>query len=291
MAASDPTALPEGVPEDRVDALYGLPLDEFTPRRDELASELRKEGLRKQAEWVKGLRKPSAPAWVVNQLARTQRGEAKALVAAGERLRAAHERLLAGDGGADDVRAAGAEESHALRQLLGRAEGLIDGAGHAPSRATVDKVAQTLQAAVLDEETGAAFQAGRLTRERRAAGLGPFDAAMTGQAEAPREPKSARTPPPKAPKRGRKPPASDATARKAERADAREALREAKAAHRERRNEVAEAKGEVRAARREAERAQKLLEEATRELERAEAEESEAAALVANAEDRLKRLS
>ena len=49
MAASDPTALPEGVPEDRVDALYGRPLEEFTHGREELTKELRKDGMREQA--------------------------------------------------------------------------------------------------------------------------------------------------------------------------------------------------------------------------------------------------
>ena len=44
--ASDPTDIPDGVPEDRVDALYGLRLDEFTSARDALAKELRREGKR-----------------------------------------------------------------------------------------------------------------------------------------------------------------------------------------------------------------------------------------------------
>ena len=34
IATSDPTDIPGGVPEERVDALYGLPLEEFTKARD-----------------------------------------------------------------------------------------------------------------------------------------------------------------------------------------------------------------------------------------------------------------
>jgi hypothetical protein len=52
-AASDPTDIPPEVPDERVDALYGLPLDEFTAARDALAKDLRKEGERPGAEWVK----------------------------------------------------------------------------------------------------------------------------------------------------------------------------------------------------------------------------------------------
>ena len=58
-AASDPTDIPPEVPDERVDALYGLPLDEFTAARDALAKDLRKEGECPGAEWVKALRKPS----------------------------------------------------------------------------------------------------------------------------------------------------------------------------------------------------------------------------------------
>jgi len=70
MPPRDPIEIPDRAPEDAVDALYGLPLDEFTPRRDELVKELRGAGKRDEAAWVKALRKPSATAWLVNQLAR-----------------------------------------------------------------------------------------------------------------------------------------------------------------------------------------------------------------------------
>lgn len=113
-AVSDPTDVPAGVPADGVDALYGLPLDEFTPARDALAKELRREGQREGAEWVKGLHKPSAPAWVVNQLARTQAPEVKELQTAGQALREAHERLGAGEGRADDLREAADHQDRAV---------------------------------------------------------------------------------------------------------------------------------------------------------------------------------
>ncbi|HEX6459560.1 MAG TPA: hypothetical protein VF032_11635, partial [Thermoleophilaceae bacterium] len=80
MAESNPTQPPPSVPEEQLDALYGLPLEEFTPRRDELSKELRAAGSRDAAAWVKALRKPTAAAWLVNQLARTQRADTKKML-------------------------------------------------------------------------------------------------------------------------------------------------------------------------------------------------------------------
>ena len=43
MAPSDPTDIPKGVPGERADALYGLPLGDFTSSRDALVRELAKD--------------------------------------------------------------------------------------------------------------------------------------------------------------------------------------------------------------------------------------------------------
>ena len=56
--------------EDEVDRLYGLPLEEFTPARNELAKRLRKDGRKAEAARVGELAKPSLALWTVNQLAR-----------------------------------------------------------------------------------------------------------------------------------------------------------------------------------------------------------------------------
>ncbi len=137
--------------EERVDALYGLPLDGFTPARDALAKELRMEGQREAAEWVKGLRKPSGPAWVVNQLARTQGAEADALQAAGQALREAHERLMAGEGRSDELRNAADRQREAIAGLTDKAHGLLDSGGHSPSPSALEKTQQTLEAVASEE--------------------------------------------------------------------------------------------------------------------------------------------
>jgi len=164
-------------------AANGLPLEEFTSARDALAKELRKEGKRESAEWVKGLRKPSGPAWVVNQLARTQTPEAKELEDSGQVLREAHEQLLQGQGQADDLREAADRQTEAVLTLLDKAHGLLDGAGNPPSQATLEKTQQTLEAVAVDEDSRAAFATGRLTHEARPIGLG----LLGGEVAAPKE--------------------------------------------------------------------------------------------------------
>ena len=55
---------------DDADELYALPLGEFTSARNDLEKRLRKDGKREEAAEVKGRRKPTAPAWALNQVAR-----------------------------------------------------------------------------------------------------------------------------------------------------------------------------------------------------------------------------
>src|SRR6516165_23590 len=144
MALSDPLAIPQGVPEDAVDELYGLPLDEFTPRRDELAKELRATGKREEAAWVKALRKPSAAAWLVNQLARTQKSDARRMLEKGDALRVAQERALARQASREELVGATQEHAEAMRALLSKAQGFLDRRGAPPSQITLERAAETL---------------------------------------------------------------------------------------------------------------------------------------------------
>src|SRR5690348_11137037 len=72
--------------EAELDWLYGLPLGEFTAARNELAKRLRAGGENERAEAVKGLRKPSAAVWLVNQLAHDRELDVQRLLKAGEFL-------------------------------------------------------------------------------------------------------------------------------------------------------------------------------------------------------------
>jgi hypothetical protein len=157
------------VVEQAADELYGLPLADFTSARDQLAKRLRGDGLREEADAVKGLRKPNAVGWALNQLARRRPRDVERLVATGKRLRTAQDALLAGGDGSA-LKRASAEERELVDKLTRDAAAIAGEAGTA--RGSLDeRIRDTLHAATLDEQTAAELAAGRLVREQRAVGL------------------------------------------------------------------------------------------------------------------------
>jgi len=88
------------------DELYGLSLEEFVPRRDALVRELRGAGQKDDAEMIKRMPKPTAPAWVVNQLARQEPDAVRELIDAGQELRRVQEWLLRREADPKDLRTA-----------------------------------------------------------------------------------------------------------------------------------------------------------------------------------------
>ena len=72
-----------------IDALFKLPLGEFTSARNALVSRLKKAGQQTEAAEAKALAKPSVSAWVVNQLYWRHGYLFGRLFDAGERLRQA----------------------------------------------------------------------------------------------------------------------------------------------------------------------------------------------------------
>jgi hypothetical protein len=254
------------------DDLYGLPLDRFVAERGALAKALRADRRREEAKEVAGLRKPSVAAWAVNQLVRTQDAGVGELLAAGDALRSAQEDLLAGKGDARALRAAGERERAAVDALVEAARGLLTSGGLELSEPVVERVADTLHAAALDEDARRQVQAGRLERELRhvglGLGLGEGAAAPAPAASARARAKPAGKPAPKEREDDRK-----ETAR-AERA------RADKRAQRERAAARKEARAAGTAARRRAERA-------IRALGAAEERRKRAAEALAEAEDAL----
>ena len=134
------------------DELYALPPADFTRERDERAKALRKEGTRDEADAVKALRKPTVAAWALNQLARRRAKEVERLVAAGEELRAAQDELLAG-GDRKAFQSAAAREREQVAKLADEATDLVSEAGERATPALREKIAETLHAAALDEDT------------------------------------------------------------------------------------------------------------------------------------------
>jgi hypothetical protein len=169
-----------GLPPGEVaEELYGLPPGEFTRARDERAKLLRKDGEREAADAVKALRKPTVTAWALNQLAREQARDVERLLSAGERLRSAQQELLAGGDRAAFQKAAAAERE-LVAGLAADALPLAREQGERPGAGLEDRLAATLHAAALDDETAEQLRAGRLTREREA--IGGFGALGTGGA-------------------------------------------------------------------------------------------------------------
>jgi hypothetical protein len=155
-----------------VDDLYGLPLDRFVPERDAVVRALRADGRREAAADVAGLRKPSVAAWSVNQLVRTQGRAVAELFDAGDALREAQADVLAGRGDGRALRAA-AEREHAAVDVLGKAaRGLLTSEGREQSAAVIDRVADTMHAAAVDDDARGKVRDGRLERELHHTGLG-----------------------------------------------------------------------------------------------------------------------
>jgi len=143
-----------------IDALFQLPLTEFTAARNALAGRLKKAGDAADAERVKSIQKPSATAWAVNQLYWHHRKDIEALVAVGERFRKAQAAQLAGKNA--DMRELLNERRDALSGLMSRATAILREAGHAVSPDTTRRIATTLESLAAWGKTDGAPQAGRL---------------------------------------------------------------------------------------------------------------------------------
>ena len=231
------------------DALYALPLESFVRERDDLAKRLRKEGRAEEADAVKGLRKPTVVAWVVNQLAHRRGDELRGLIAAADRLRDAH------TGRRGDFAEAAAAEREAVRVLARSAAEILSDAGRPPSDATLDRIARTLHAAAGSEDARTALERGVLTDEVEPAGFGGLLGATAA---------SSGTQPPKQQER--------AGERARRRREAREALARARAHAAELRDDATAAEREAAQLARAAERAERDARKARERAEGAEAE-------------------
>ncbi|KQM82428.1 hypothetical protein [Agromyces sp. Leaf222] len=149
---------------DLANELYELPPDEFTAARNARAKELRGSD-RDLANAVGELRRPSAPAWLVNQLARHRSDELAQLLQLGEQLREAQAEV-----DASALVALAKERRKVVRALAQDAGELAEQLGHPVRGPVLDDVADTLQAAMTDAAASEALLTGRLTRSLEAIG-------------------------------------------------------------------------------------------------------------------------
>jgi hypothetical protein len=157
--------------EQELERLHGLPLDEFTSARNELAARLKQEGDAEAAAEVKGQTKPTVPVWTINQLARAERALVEELLKAGASLRKGQEQLLAGEG-SDELSTATTAEREALSKLTQKAREVLQTVDRPASSATLDRIYSTLRAAAVDEEGRRQLERGWLDREFEASGFG-----------------------------------------------------------------------------------------------------------------------
>jgi len=263
--------------EQEIDRLYTLPLAEFTPARNALASSLKRAGNTKESERVKTLSKPSASAWAVNQLFWKHRKNFDRLIKAGEELRQAQAAQIAGKSA--DARKAGEARQEIIAELLRLATEILRNAGHNPSPDIIRRIGTTLEAlsayATLPEPAP-----GRLTEDVQAPGFDALSALFSGSI-----PKhvSADSKATKAPERdAEKNRSSEMAAAQAELSQAQHALREAETKARNLESRLKKAAEELE----EAEKRHTAAEERFREVSR---EAKDAALAITNAKRDVER--
>jgi hypothetical protein len=132
------------VPTLSIDALFQLPLAEFTAARNTMAAQLKKSGRADESARVKALAKPSISAWTVNQLFWRHRKLYDRLMASGEQFREAQAAQLAGKSA--DIRKPLEARRKALAELAQAAAGVLKDASHQPTPDTMRRVTTTLEA-------------------------------------------------------------------------------------------------------------------------------------------------
>ncbi|MEA5456457.1 hypothetical protein SPF06_17130 [Sinomonas sp. JGH33] len=150
--------------------LYGLPLAEFTPARNDQAKAARSEGNLLLAKQVAKLPKPSMAAWAVNMLAR-HRGEVlERVLGLGGSLRKAQD-----ERDPDALRRLGQERQKMLAEAVAEARAVAGEFGAPISNAAATDIEQTLRAAMADPEAGLALASRQLVRALSTNGFDPVD--------------------------------------------------------------------------------------------------------------------
>jgi hypothetical protein len=159
-----------------IDALFRLPLAEFTAARNALAAQLKKSSRTDDAERVKSLAKPPAPAWAVNQVYWENPKGVDQLIAVTERVRKAQTGQIKNA----DVRDLLNEKKRMMAELTARASAILSDAGHAASPDAMRRVSATLEALAVWGKTEGAPEAGRLTADLDPPGFDALAAVMSG---------------------------------------------------------------------------------------------------------------
>lgn len=150
------------------DDLYALPLADFTPARDALAKEHKAD--KALAASVKGLRKASVAAWVVNLLVRRDPDQVDQVLAVGAALRDAQDNL-----DATQLREFTKQRRQLTASVTTAARRMAREEGVKTTQAVADQIEATLTAAMLEPDAAKAVRSGMLVTSLAATGLGDLD--------------------------------------------------------------------------------------------------------------------
>jgi hypothetical protein len=134
----------------------------FVAARDALVASLRHAGRDADAAAVKALRKPTLPVWALDQLAARDPGGLDRLLDAGAELRSAQQAAVSSAEAAERLRTATASRREVVASLTATAVEALTGIGAAGATQR-DAIAEALERASIDLETGARLRAGTLT--------------------------------------------------------------------------------------------------------------------------------
>lgn len=151
------------------DDLYALGVGEFTAARDALSASLKGED-KKLAAQVKGLRKPTTAAWVVNLFVRREPEQVEQLLALGAALRDAQTSL---DG--VELRALSRQRRQVTAAMAASARSLAADEGQRLTQSVTDQVEGTFTAALLNEDAATALRSGMLVTAITVSGVDPVD--------------------------------------------------------------------------------------------------------------------
>ena len=157
----DPTAVLE---------LYGLPPEQFTAGRNQLVKALKDAGDIAGSAEVKALRKPTIAAWLANRLVRIAPDQVDELTEFGEELRQAHE---SGDG--PRLRRLTPRRHELVQRLVHVARADATANGRVVTDPAVQRLAETLDAALVDPEAAQLLRTGRLNSAMHHVGFGVVD--------------------------------------------------------------------------------------------------------------------
>jgi hypothetical protein len=148
------------------DELYGLPLDDFTPARNEREKQAKAAGEKDLAAQIHQLTKPNLVAWLANQLARERVDEIRPLLELGAALREATATLSG-----QQLRELSRQQRQLVYALVQQARRLANAAGRKVSEDTARGLEDTLRAALVDPHAAEALVAGRLTEGMQNSGF------------------------------------------------------------------------------------------------------------------------